>query len=183
MTRKIRIGSTIAAIVLVAAVLCVGIYAATQVAINGSGNVTLEAKDVAATVSGTKQTTGEESPTSLGESIVIAKDDDGADKTMTLGDIKFTSVNDSCTIVLTVANGFDDKENNNVNAVLTVDVHENAGYAVKVNESEYVGAVTLATNGDNAAIFTIVISVADNADEEGFDAQSFGFTLTLTKAA
>lgn len=51
MRRKFRIFSTLTAMVLVLIVMCVGIWAATQITIQGSGNVSFVAKDVMAKVS------------------------------------------------------------------------------------------------------------------------------------
>lgn len=55
MARRIRIVATIVAMALVASIMCIGIYAATQVSVNGSGTISMTAKDVAATVKGTQQ--------------------------------------------------------------------------------------------------------------------------------
>lgn len=47
MARRIRIVATIVAMALAASIMCIGIYAATQVSINGSGTISMTAKDVA----------------------------------------------------------------------------------------------------------------------------------------
>ena len=100
MARRIRIVATIVAMALVASIMCIGIYAATQVSVNGSGTISMTAKDVAATVKGTQQYNSE-AVTDLG-TVEFALNGTEIEGTLNLKDtITFTSVNDTATIKLT----------------------------------------------------------------------------------
>lgn len=181
MARRIRIVATIVAMALVASIMCIGIYAATQVSVNGSGTVSMTAKDVAATVKGTQQYNSE-ATTDLG-TVEFALNGTETEGTLNLKDtITFTSVNDTATIKLTVKNGFADKESNNVKATLTLTIPEDAGYTVKVNDVAYREAPVIeTTEGEADAVFTIVISVKETSQEADF-LDNFAFKLDLEKA-
>lgn len=180
MARRIRIVATIVAMALVASIMCIGIYAATQVSVNGSGTISMTAKDVAATVKGTQQYNSE-AVTDLG-TVEFALNGTETEGTLNLKDtISFTSVNDTATIELTVKNGFADKESNNVKATLTLTIPEDAGYTVKVNDAAYTAAVTETTEGETDVVFTIKISMKETSQEKDFS-NNFAFKLDLEKA-
>lgn len=180
MARRIRIVATIVAMALVASIMCIGIYAATQVSVNGSGTISMTAKDVAATVTGTQQYNSNAAiDLDPVEFVLNGTETEG---TMNLKDtITFTSVNDTATIELTVQNDFVDNVNNNVKATLTLTIPEDAGYTVKVDNTEYENAVTKTTEGETDAVFTIVISVKETSQEADFS-NLFTFKLDLEKA-
>ena len=180
MARRIRIVATIVAMALVASIMCIGIYAATQVSVNGSGTISMTAKDVAATVKGTQQYNSE-AVTDLG-TVEFALNGTEIEGTLNLKDtITFTSVNDTATIKLTVKNGFADKESNNVKATLTLTIPEEADYTVTVDDTAYTNAVTKTTKGTTDAVFTIKISMKETSQEADFS-NTFAFKLDLEKA-
>lgn len=180
MARRIRIVATIVAMALVASIMCIGIYAATQVSVNGSGTISMTAKDVAATVKGTQQYNSE-AVTDLG-TVEFALNGTEIEGTLNLKDtITFTSVNDTATIKLTVKNGFADKESNNVKATLTLTIPEEADYTVTVGDTAYTNAVTKTTKGTTDAVFTIKISMKETSQEADFS-NTFAFKLDLEKA-
>ena len=180
MARRIRIVATIVAMALVASIMCIGIYAATQVSVNGSGTISMTAKDVAATVKGTQQYNSE-AVTDLG-TVEFALNGTEIEGTLNLKDtITFTSVNDTATIKLTVKNGFADKESNNVKATLTLTIPEEADYTVTVDDTAYTNAVTKTTKGTTDAVFTIKISMKETSQEADLS-NTFAFKLDLEKA-
>lgn len=180
MARRIRIVATIVAMALVASIMCIGIYAATQVSVNGSGTISMTAKDVAATVTGTQQYNSN-AAIDL-DPVEFVLNGTETESTMNLKNtITFTSVNDTATIELTVQNNFVDNVNNNVKATLTLTIPDDAGYTVEVNDAEYTAPVTETTVGEADAVFTIVISVKETSQEADFS-NAFAFELDLEKA-
>ena len=179
MARRIRIVATIVAMALAASIMCIGIYAATQVSINGSGTISMTAKDVAATVTGEKGK-NEEGLTQFGtQTFDVSSNTESYE--WSLGEINFTTVNDTETIQLTVKNNFSNKESNNVKATLTLTIPEDAGYVVEVNDAAYTAAVTETTEGETDVVFTIKISMKETSQEKYFS-NNFAFKLDLEKA-
>ena len=179
MARRIRIGATIVAMALVASIMCIGIYAATQVSVNGSGTISMTAKDVAATVTGEKGK-NEDGLTQFGtQTFDVSSATESYE--WNLDEINFTTVNDTATIKLTVKNGFADKESNNVKATLTLTIPEEADYTVTVDDTAYTNAVTKTTKGTTDAVFTIKISMKETSQEADFS-NTFAFKLDLEKA-
>lgn len=178
MARRIRIVATIVAMALAASIMCIGIYAATQVSINGSGTISMTAKDVAATVTGEKGK-NEEGLTQFGtQTFDVSSNTESYE--WSLGEINFTTVNDTETIQLTVKNNFSNKESNNVKATLTLTIPEDAGYVVEVNDAAYTAAVTETTEGETDVVFTIKISMKETSQEKDFS-NNFAFKLDLEK--
>lgn len=179
MARRIRIVATIVAMALVASIMCIGIYAATQVSVNGSGTISMTAKDVAATVTGEKGK-NEDGLTQFGtQTFDVSSATESYE--WNLDEINFTTVNDTATIKLTVKNGFADKESNNVKATLTLTIPEEADYTVTVDDTAYTNAVTKTTKGTTDAVFTIKISMKETSQEADFS-NTFAFKLDLEKA-
>lgn len=159
--------------------MCIGIYAATQVSVNGSGTISMTAKDVAATVTGEKGK-NEDGLTQFGtQTFDVSSATESYE--WNLDEINFTSVNDTATIELTVKNGFADKESNNVKATLTLTIPEEADYTVTVDDTAYTNAVTKTTKGTTDAVFTIKISMKETSQEADFS-NTFAFKLDLEKA-
>lgn len=164
---------------LAASIMCIGIYAATQVSVNGSGTISMTAKDVAATVTGEKGK-NEDGLTQFGtQTFDVSSATESYE--WNLDEINFTSVNDTATIELTVKNGFADKESNNVKATLTLTIPEEADYTVTVDDTAYTNAVTKTTKGTTDAVFTIKISMKETSQEADFS-NTFAFKLDLEKA-
>jgi len=198
MKRTARLITTIAAIVLTIVIMSVGIYAATKLTLTPTGsNIKFTAKDVAATITGTKQmgTNTAETLTIPNNGVFTASYEQGKDYsgTVELGDIEFTDISAAYTLTLTVKNDFTETPIN-VTYSAGTDTTDYVVIATKTTSSaegaaaeDYTNStpVTLAAGATITITTTITVNSANTETilEKGFDNVPFNFTLDVARVS
>lgn len=198
MKRNIKITTTVIAMILVLALMCAGIFAATQVSLSGVGStISYTALDVSASVRATKQMNDAEAVELTvpenGEYLPSFQAGQSYAGEITIGEVVFAAITDKCTVTVTVTNTFD------------ADVKIKAAFSSAVTHAEgkeYV-VMTLAADGTEQAsasaqneieaqasvTYTITLSVTEDetlrneALAKGFSGIPFAFTLVVTRVA
>lgn len=175
-----KIATTAVAMVLVIAIMCIGIYAATNISVGSSSNITFTAVDVYATVTVDSQKDADY------ERTFTANDNQGDTATDTLNfkDFAFDNQTKSYTVNVTVKNDFDLGTSNDITAVITAKAMKDG--------QEYTAGVTVSVDKANAVITaddtaTFVITIALNTNDEdtmknGLTGVTFNFGLEIAKA-
>ena len=195
---KIRLVSTITAILLLLAILSMGIYAATNITFSGSAALSFSAKDVSATVTGSSIYTNakDESKstittfTQLGgndnDGIITPDWNAGESETITLdlGAVAFENWNDTYAVTFTVKNTFETEDK--VHAVFTATLGNNED-AYLVFETPDNANVECDIEKDNSQTFTITVKADETKKSEilqkGFTNVQLSVSLVLTKTA
>lgn len=177
MKRNIRIVSTLTTMLLVIAIMCVGIFAATQINVTGNGTLTFSAEDVYATVTVDHQAEGDGGV----KTWTFDKDTDpGIEMTESLhfADIAVDRATRTATVTVTVQNDFGADTGIKISAALVVT--SNTEF-VTVSGTE---TATVSAGEENKKTFTVTFTLTDKAIEEGLgaDGGEFTFSLTLTRA-
>ena len=196
MKRKIRLMTTIVAMCMVVLIMSMGIYAATQVTIGGTGSITFaQLSDVSADVTYAYGATGDtveytlaDDQTHLGTQVSL-KDDSA--------NIPFDSAEDDYTYSFTITNTFDG--NYSINAAFSQSLDDNdfitmtTTYAVTTNKSATAGSDTALTEGSKTIVIpqgetltiTVVFDIVDanyqELKETGVDL-TYDIQLVLSKA-
>lgn len=184
MKRRLRIISTSISIVLVAALLSIGIFAATTAKVNGNANIAFSATDIFATVTIEQTAPGATTKTAVSFDGVFngatAAGEASTTKTATLGDITFNKADEIYKLEITVKNDFQSTQA--ITAALTASVKNGetdvAGVIVQVSPT-----ATIAAQGN--ATVAVIVSIDPNSDvaKTGMPSGAkFAFELTLTKA-
>ena len=190
MKRKIRLMTTIVAMCMVVLIMSMGIYAATQVTVGGTGTITFtKIDDVSANVTyaygstpeDTKVYTLADSESTLGDAVAIAE----------AQNITFDSQEDSYTITFKVENTFDG--NYSINAALSQSLTSNEFITMSTSYKIDDGAETNVTEAsktisiekDKTMTLTVVFDIVDSKYQElketGVDL-NYTIQLVLTKA-
>ena len=171
MKKRIRIISTVLSLVLVVATLCVGIWAATQVSVTGSGNLSFTGSDVYATVT-LESSSGVTFGASATKTITFEPGTQTQDNIAVAG-LEFTSSDTTAkTFTVKVKNDF---QSDSIDVVLTATVEESKPFTASVSES---GTATVAAGGGKT--FTVTSTYTGQAS--GWDdTATFSFTLCLAK--
>lgn len=173
MKKRIRIISTVLSLVLVVATLCVGIWAATQVSVTGSGNLSFTGSDVYATVT-LESSSGVTFDASATKTITFKPGTQTQDNIAVAG-LEFTSSDMTAkTFTVKVKNDF---QSDSIDVVLTATVEESKPFTASVSES---GTATVAAAGEKT--FTVTITYTGEASGSD-DTAMFNFNLSLTKTA
>lgn len=173
MKKRIRIISTVLSLVLVVATLCVGIWAATQVSVTGSGNLSFTGSDVYATVT-LESSSGVTFDASATKTITFVPGTQTQDNIAVAG-LEFTSSDMTAkTFTVKVKNDF---QSDSIDVVLTATVQESKPFTASVSES---GTATVAAAGEKT--FTVTITYTGQASGSD-DTATFNFELELTKTA
>lgn len=173
MKKRIRIISTVLSLVLVVATLCVGIWAATQVSVTGSGNLSFMGSDVYATVT-LESSSGVTFDASATKTITFVPGTQTQDNIAVAG-LEFTSSDMTAkTFTVKVKNDF---QSDSIDVVLTATVQESKPFTASVSES---GTATVAAAGEKT--FTVTITYTGQASGSD-DTATFNFELELTKTA
>ncbi len=173
MKKRIRIISTVLSLVLVVATLCVGIWAATQVSVTGSGNLSFTGSDVYATVT-LESSSGVTFDASATKTITFVPGTQTQDNIAVAG-LEFTSSDMTAkTFTVKVKNDF---QSDSIDVVLTATVEESKPFTASVSES---GTATVAAAGEKT--FTVTITYTGEASGSD-DTAMFNFNLSLTKTA
>ena len=173
MKKRIRIISTVLSLVLVVATLCVGIWAATQVSVTGSGNLSFTGSDVYATVT-LESSSGVTFDASATKTITFVPGTQTQDNIAVAG-LEFTSSDPTAkTFTVKVKNDF---QSDSIDVVLTATVEESKPFTASVSES---GTATVAAAGEKT--FTVTITYTGEASGSD-DTAMFNFNLSLTKTA
>lgn len=131
MKKRIRIISTVLSLVLVVATLCVGIWAATQVSVTGSGNLSFTGSDVYATVT-LESSSGVTFDASATKTITFVPGTQTQDNIAVAG-LEFTSSDMTAkTFTVKVKNDF---QSDSIDVVLTATVQESKPFTASVSES------------------------------------------------
>ena len=156
MRRKFRIFSTLTAMVLVLIVMCVGIWAATQITIQGSGNVSFVAKDVMAKVS--IFVDDSDSPFYNNE---FDQDSEGLD-TISLPNFEFENSEDGMSHVLwiRIENMYAESSDININGYIGCEVVGDEPFVVNVGTKNPI----VAANG--VEMIKVTISYNGNFDDD-----------------
>ncbi len=206
MKRTARLITTIAAIVLTLVIMSVGIYAATQISIKNEPNkIKFNAVDVAATVSITKEMTGDATPTELAIPGTSSTDPDAGkyvptfeqgktyEGEITIGDIVFPSTSATFTLTTTITNNLSAAAINVKYTATTSDTNEyvvittnltNDGTAVTDYNSTT--GINVATSKTLTITTTITLTTATDKLNTILDAGldiPFDFSLVLTRVA
>lgn len=180
MKRNIRIVSTITTMLLVIAIMCVGIFAATQINVTGNGTLTFSAEDVYATVTVEHQAEGEGVSEGVKTWTFDKDTDPGIEMTAPLNfaDIAVDKATRTATVTVTVQNDFGADTGIKISAALVVTSNEEF---VTVSGTE---TATVSAGEENKKTFTVTFTLTDKAIEEGLgaDGVDFDFSLTLTRA-
>lgn len=173
MKKRIRIISTVLSLVLVVATLCVGIWAATQVSVTGSGNLSFTGSDVYATVT-LESSSGVTFDASATKTIKFVPGTQTQDNIAVAG-LEFTNSDMTAkTFTVKVKNDF---QSDSIDVVLTATVQESKPFTASVSES---GTATVAAAGEKT--FTVTITYTGEASGSD-DTAMFNFNLSLTKTA
>lgn len=160
-------------LVLVVATLCVGIWAATQVSVTGSGNLSFTGSDVYATVT-LESSSGVTFDASATKTITFVPGTQTQDNIAVAG-LEFTSSDMTAkTFTVKVKNDF---QSDSIDVVLTATVQESKPFTASVSES---GTATVAAAGEKT--FTVTITYTGQASGSD-DTATFNFELELTKTA
>ncbi len=197
MKRTARLVISIAAIALTLAIMSVGIYAATKLTLTPAGsNIKFTAKDVAATITGTKQMSTDAAATDLeipNGGVFEASFNQGQEysDTIALGDIEFTDTTSTYTLTLNVTNDFTETAIGVTYSASTTDTN---GYVVIASTSSVDGAADAAYDGSQITLaagktvtLKTTIKITDAADkletilETGFENVPFTFTLDVAR--
>ena len=188
MKRRIRILTTVMAMLMVVVVMTMGIWAATNVAINGSNTITFEMNDVLATV-----TMKESYGIVQDQNITISDSVDGKfdattahnqELTATAGltqNITFSAPTDTYTLEITVKNDFVSAEQA-ITAELSVTAL-GSGLKATANNADITvdgGSCEIEIEKNTSGTITVVVSLTDLAKETGVDTANGGFAFTLS---
>ena len=188
--RRFRIICTVIAMVLVAIMMSVGIYAASQGVINGSGTVTFAAKDVFATVTTTKQknTDQEVSLDIIKFDATTNPGENTSTKNLSLGDFAFTKATDVWMLKLNITNDFSEEAKagvalNHVAESIAITNAEYKDYVIfTTTVSENISDDRLLQPGETGTItIEIKLNTASEGVQTGLEAIGFTFTLTLDR--
>ncbi len=193
MNKTARIITTVAAMALTIAIMCVGILAATKVTLtSGSSTISFTASsDVSATVTATKKmgTDTAQDLTVAENGVFLPSTSQGQEYSgsIELGDITFTSTDATFTLTITVANTFT-AESSKVNAKYSVTCANNSGYlviATTTADGAFTSGDTKEIAYDSSVTFTTTISIDSSKVNEVLESgisEAFSFSLELTKA-
>ena len=180
MRKKFRIFSTLTAMVLVVIVMCVGIWAASQATITGSGSLSFTgASDVKATVTISSQD---------GSSIIDGSQSkefkfDGSESSpsnqeFSFGQLVFSSGKKSYSFTITIQNDFTDKVANKLSSKLEI-TGVTEPFTVTVDPADYTAEKEVSSSD---LTYTVTITYSGNY-EESASANDLSVMLTLTKAS
>ncbi len=192
MKRTVRIFTTVAAIALTLAIMCVGIFAATKITLSSGGSTIsfTATNDVSATVTATKKMGSDEAVNLLegkGEYLPSTNQGQEHTETIALGDIKFTQIGETFTLTFTVTNTFVNESI--VSAKYSVTCANADGYLVidnKAGDEAFTSGDSVDIAKDAPVTFTTTISINQEKVDEVLQSgisEAFGFSLELTKKA
>ena len=184
MKRRIRIITTAVSICLVFAVMCIGIYAATQVSLKGqNGTLSFNSEHVQATVL-VKNTEGKllDVPDETGKPYTYNQSE-AADNTVTITGHNFTTVNETVSFTVAVTNDFAEGASN-IKSVFTASVAGENGFEVDITAvDDAEGSYNAEGNTiAPAKTLTYTVTVTYTGAENVSANDTFSFSLTLTKA-
>ena len=180
MRRKVRIASTVVSMLLVAAIMCVGVFAATQVTMNGEGKITFTAEDVFATVTIDNQADGEGVSDGVRTWTFDATNNPGTSLTESLNfkSMAIDPATYSTTLTITVKNNLE-AGGEAIAANLAVTSNNTELVTVESTPSYTIEA------GAEATTITVKFNLTEKAKQQGLgaDGVTFDFVLTLARAA
>ncbi|MBO7298041.1 MAG: hypothetical protein J6U60_03225 [Clostridia bacterium] len=188
--KRFRIICTVIAMVLVTIMMSVGIYAASQGVVNGSGTVTFAAKDVFVTVTTTKQknTEQEVSLDTIKFDAVTNPGENTSTKNLSLGDFAFTKATDVWVLKLSITNDFSEEAKagvalNHVAESITVTNTAYKDYVIFTTAvSDNISDDRILQAGETGTItIEIKLNTASEGVQTGLEAIGFTFTLTLDR--
>ena len=188
--RRFRIICTVIAMVLVTIMMSVGIYAASQGVINGSGTVTFKAQDVFATVTTVKQKNSE-TEQNLDKITFNATTNPGeatSTKNLSVGDFAFTKATDVWVLKLSITNDFTEGSNagvalNHVADTIQVTNTEYKDYVIfNVTASDNITDDRILQPGETGTItIEIKLNTASEGAQTGIAGIGFTFSITLDR--
>lgn len=176
MKRRIRIITTAVSICLVFAVMCIGIYAAKQVTINGEGGtLSFNADNVLATVT-LKQGdfSDEEQKVEIGE-------EHAGTGSFTFKDVTFATTQEEKTFQVVVKNDFAEGSNIKISSKLTASVSD-GNFEVTINNGtdDIASATAQEVSVGTDLTYTVTVKFVGAADK--IASGTLTFSLELTKA-
>lgn len=184
MKRRIRIITTAVSICLVFAVMCIGIYAATQVTLTGQGGtLSFNSEHVQATVV-VKNTKGKLLNVTDETGTTYTYNQNGsAANTVTITGHTFTEVNETVSFTVAVTNGFAEGASN-IKSVFTASVKGTNGFKVDITAADDAEGSYNAEGNTiaPAKTLTYTVTVTYTGAENVSANDTFSFSLTLTKA-
>lgn len=193
MNRTVKMVSIVVAIAMVIAVMCTGIYAATNVNVQGTSSITFKATDVYATVTvdSQKEENGNNGVyiQTFTDANLGSSDNDIYTDALNFIDFALSSKTKTATVKATVKNDFDIDSGVLVNAIINAKaMKDGEEYADVIITVEAEGATYNAETGIVIAeaatqTFVITISVSDAVVKNGLpEGVTFAFDMVLTRA-
>lgn len=193
--KKFRILTTLVAMALSFALMCFGIFAATNVKYTASNTLTFNAEDVATTVSGYFELNG---GTNNQLTFPGGADNDGSftmdynhgssyTGEVTLPNFDFAKVTDIYRLHITVKNDFASGSGLNLTSTLTTTVTGDTNGYITV-EYDVVGSETRTISPDGTTQYVVAIFIDPDKQSDttllsnGFNNITFAFELTITRA-
>ena len=182
MRRKVRIFSTIVSLALVLAVMCVGIWAASNVTLSSTGTLVFNPTDVNATVAfanagGTKTVSFGQASYSFDETT----ENESHSVAFTFAEANKTT--DTWIFTVTVTNDFAADSNITIDSKLTATVSAESNFEVEIKVGEGTAQATEVVAQGTPVVYTITVSVKDIAPAKAFtDNLTFSLNLTQTQA-
>lgn len=190
MKRRLRIISTSISIVLVAALLSIGIFAATTAKVGGGNTISFTATDVFATVSMTESANGATASTvkfGVKDSVSFTDKTDtgtvGAVQTATLTNATLSDASKTYVLTITIKNDFDATQAIIAKATATfgtADLGYNAD--IQAGGAAYNAETGLEIAANTSSTIVITVSIPEDSKVAQMGGSStFNFTLDLTK--
>lgn len=180
MRKKFRIFSTLTAMVLVVIVMCVGIWAASQATITGSGSLSFTgASDVKATVTiSSKDGSIIDGSQSREFKFDGSESSSTSNQTFSFGQLVFSSGKKSYSFTITIQNDFTNKVANKLSSKLVI-TGVTEPFTVTVDPTDYKDEKEV-----SSSVLTYTVTISYSGDyEESASANDLSVMLTLTKAS
>lgn len=179
MRRKVRIFSTIVSLALVLAVMCVGIWAASNVTLESTAQLTFNPTDVNAKVAfanagGTKTVSFGQQSYSFDETTTTKSHS----VTFTFAEANKTT--DTWIFTVTVTNTFAADSNIEINSTLTATVSEQSNFKVEIKVEGNDANPTEVVTASTPVVYTITVSINNDAPAKAFT-DNLDFSLNLTQ--
>lgn len=182
MSLKAKLVSTVAAFVMVLALMVVGVLAATNPTVNMGGSITFTATDVAATI----KITSTGASTNLNQTVTLDSTTEGNVTTHDADlDVDFADKDTAIVITVTITNDSED--------AMTVTLPEpalsgtsagNVDIATDMTAGgEYTAGVAVTVNGGAVATYTITLTLTDKASTIKDGAAAWAADFTLARAS
>lgn len=191
MRKKVRIFSTLVSLALVLAVMCVGIWAASKAEIGSTATLSFNPTDVNATVAfadgNSDKTVSFFSDAQKQNALTtLSYDENNTDDVNDTFYMEFAPLNrtsQTWVFTVTVTNDFATGSSITIDSKLSATVSENSSFSVDIKVGDQTAEATEVVSVGTPLVYTITISVKDDAPISSFsDTLTFSLELTQTAA-